>query len=237
MAVALADRLDSLVGLFSIGLAPTGAKDLFGLRRAAIGVVQPLIEHDVDFDLAEAMKKSAKTQPIEVSDEVQKQILEFIAGRLKVVLNESGYKYDVVDAVLAAQSANPAASARAVKQLQAWVGREDWPTILPAFARCVRIIRSAQVDTKKLKVDPKKFIEGEEKNLHKAIQSTVNGQPSSVDEFLNVVVKLIPSINVFFDKVLVMAEDEKIKQNRLGLVGQIAHLSNGIADLSKLEGF
>ena len=126
LAVALADRLDSLVGLFAAGLAPTGAKDPFGLRRAAIGIVQPLIEHDIDFDLTEAVKKSAKTQPIKISDEVQKQILEFIAGRLKVVLNESGYKYDVVEAVLAAQSANPAASARAVKQLQAWVEREDW---------------------------------------------------------------------------------------------------------------
>ncbi|MHB8779605.1 MAG: glycine--tRNA ligase subunit beta, partial [Anaerolineales bacterium] len=86
LAVALADRLDSLVGLFAAGLAPTGAKDPFGLRRAAIGVVQPLIEHDVDFDLTEAVKKSAKTQPIEVKDEVQEQILDFITGRLKVVL-------------------------------------------------------------------------------------------------------------------------------------------------------
>ena len=75
------------------GLAPTGAKDPFGLRRAAIGVVQPLIEHDIDFDLAEAVKESAKTQPIEVKDETQKQILEFITGRLKVVLNDLGYKY------------------------------------------------------------------------------------------------------------------------------------------------
>ena len=122
-------------------LAPTGAKDPFGLRRAAIGVVQPLIEHDVDFDLAEAVKESAKTQPIEVRDEAQKQILEFITGRLKVVLNDMGYKHDVVEAVLAAQSNNPAGTVRAVKQLSAWVGREDWSSILDGFARCVRITR------------------------------------------------------------------------------------------------
>ena len=239
LTIALADRLDSLVGLFAAGLAPTGAKDPFGLRRAAIGLVQPLIEHDVDFDLADAVKKSAKTQPIKVNDETQKQILDFIAGRLKVALNDAGYKYDVVDAVLAEQrnAANPAASARAVKQLQWWVGRDDWSTILPGFARCVRIIRSAQVDTAKFKVDPKKFVEAEEKKLYDAIQSTVKIQPSTVDDFLNIIVKLIPSINAFFDKVLVMAEDEKIRQNRLALVGQIAKLSNGIADLSKLEGF
>ncbi|MCI0555761.1 MAG: glycine--tRNA ligase subunit beta, partial [Anaerolineae bacterium] len=234
LVIALADRLDSLVGLFGAGLAPTGAKDPFGLRRAAIGIVQPLIEHDVDFDLAEAVKKSAKTQPIKVNDEAQKQILEFIAGRLKVVLNEAGYKYDVVDAVLAEQSANPAASARAVKQLQAWVGREDWSTILPAFARCVRITRD---QTKTFKVNEKAFVEKEERELFSAFEKAANQQPSTVDQFLEIVIKLIPSINAYFDKVLVMAEDKKIRQNRLALVGQIANLSYGIADLSKLEGF
>ena len=81
------------------------------------------------------------------------------------------------------------------------------------------------------------LVETEEKNLYKAIQSTVHGPLSTVNEFLAIIVKLIPSINTFFDKVLVMAEDEKIKQNRLALVGQIAKLSAGIADLSKLEGF
>jgi glycyl-tRNA synthetase len=237
LVIALADRLDSLVGLFAAGLAPTGAKDPFGLRRAAIGLVQPLIEHVIDLDLAEAVKKSAKTQPIKVSDEVQKQILEFIAGRLKVVLNESGYKYDVVDVVLAAQSANPAASARAVKQLQAWVERADWNSILPAYARCVRIIRSAQVDAKKFKVDPKKLVDAEEKQLYEVMQENVRAQPTSVDELFEIVLKLIPSIDAFFDKVLVMAQDEKVKQNRLALVGQIASLSGGIADFSKLEGF
>ena len=237
LGIALADRIDSLVGFFAAGLAPTGAKDPFGLRRAAIGVVQPLIEHDVDFDLADAVKKSAKTQSVEVKDEVQAPILDFLTGRLRVVLNEMGYRYDVVDAVLAEQSANPAAAARAVKQLQAWVEREDWSTILPGYARCVRILRSQKEDHRTWTVDEGKFVEAEEKKLYKAIQSTVQGQPSTVDELLETVVKLIPSINSFFDKVLVMAEDEKVRQNRLALVGQIANLSYGIADLSKLEGF
>ncbi|MBI5353444.1 MAG: glycine--tRNA ligase subunit beta, partial [Chloroflexi bacterium] len=237
LAIALADRLDSLVGLFAAGLAPTGAKDPFGLRRAAIGVVQPLIEHDVDFDLAEAVKKSSKTQPIEVKDEVQKQILEFITGRLKVVLNESGYKYDVVDAVLAAQSNNPAGTVRAVKQLSAWVGREDWSAILDGFARCVRILRSQTVDNGQWTVDESKFIDKEEKDLYQAIQKTVHGQPSTVNEFLEIITKLIPSITVFFEKILVMAEDKALKENRLGLLQRIASLANGIADLSKLEGF
>ncbi|MFN3491593.1 MAG: glycine--tRNA ligase subunit beta, partial [Anaerolineales bacterium] len=148
LAIALADRIDSLVGLFAAGLAPTGAKDPFGLRRAAIGVVQPLIEHNINFDLAEAVKKSAKTQPIEVNHEIQNQILEFIAGRLSVVLKDMGYKHDVVEAVLAEQSANPAASAEAVKQLSVWVKRDDWSSILDGFARCVRILKSTTADDK-----------------------------------------------------------------------------------------
>ena len=90
-----------------------------------------------------------------------------------------------------------------------------------------------------LTVDDKTFVEQGERDLYQAIQSSValRGRPSSVDEFLDIIVELIQSINVFFDKVLVMAEDEKIRQNRLALVAQIANLSNGIADLSKLEGF
>jgi glycyl-tRNA synthetase len=238
LVIALADRLDSLVGLFAAGISPTGAKDPFGLRRAASGIVQPLIDHDTDFDLREAVKKSARTQPLEVKDEAQKKILEFLTGRLSVVLKEMGYRYDVVDAVLVEQSANPAAAARAVKQLQAWVGREDWPKVLPGYARCVRIIRSASISRSQLPaISEPLLVETEERKLYEAFQKNAKMKPSTVDEFLEIVVQLIPAINAFFDKVLVMAEDEKLRQNRLALVAQIADLSHGIADLSKLEGF
>ncbi len=234
LVVALADRLDSLVGLFAAGLAPTGTKDPFGMRRAAIGVVQPLIEHDLDFDLSEAVKKSAKTQPIKVSDETQTQILEFISGRLKVVLGDLGYKHDIVEAILAEQSADPAGTVRAVKQLSAWTGRGDWSTILDGFARCVRITRD-QKET--FKVNEKLFADQEENDLFAALQKTGSKPFSTVDEFLNAVARLIPSITAFFDKVLVMAEDKKVKENRLGLLQRVADLSNGIVDLGKLEGF
>jgi len=234
LVVALSDRIDSLVGLFGAGLAPTGAKDPFGLRRAAIGVVQPLIEHDVDFDLALAIKHSAKTQPIEVKDDVQKQILEFISGRLSVVLKDAGYKHDVVEAVLAQQSANPAAAARAVKQLTAWVSRVDWSTVLSGFARCVRIVRDQK---EQFKVIPETFVEPEEIALYKAYLVESTSTTQSVDDLFAKVIPLLPYINAFFDKVLVMAEDKKVKENRLGLLQRIANLSHGIADLSTLEGF
>jgi len=236
VAVVLADRIDSLVGLFAAGLAPTGAKDPFGLRRSAIGVVQPLIEHNISFDLRQAMNKAAQLQPIAVTDEVKTKVMEFIAGRLSVVLNDAGYKYDVVDAVLAEQSANPAASAQAVKQLQAWVERQDWTTILPAFARCVRITRDQK---QTFKVDPKNFAEKSEESLFKALENAESAprQSGSVDDFLNAFIPMIPAVNEFFDKILVMADDKALKENRLGLLQRIAALSGGVADLSKLEGF
>jgi glycyl-tRNA synthetase len=237
LVLALSDRLDSLVGLFSAGSVPSGAKDPFGLRRAAIGIVQPLIEHGLDFDLRAAVEKSAATQPLPVSDEVKNQVLDFITGRLRVVVIDLGYKYDVVDAVLAAQANNPAGALRAIKQLVAWVARPDWSATLDAYARCVRITRSEKSSGLKAQVDPQKFSEPAERDLYTAIQQHASAQPQSIDDLLNVVVPLIPAINTFFDKVLVMAEDPAVKSNRLGLLQQIAGLSQGIADLSKLEGF
>jgi glycyl-tRNA synthetase len=234
LVVALADRLDSLVGLFAAGLAPTGTKDPFGLRRAAIGLVQPLMEHAIDFDLHAAVQASASLQPVEVTLAVQQQVIDFITGRLGVLLKDSGYKYDVVDAVLSQQSNRPSAAFRAVKQLAAWVARPDWNGILPGYARCVRITRDRK---EKYTVNPRAFVEEPERKLYEA----VNAQPSTfggdVDALLNVVVALIPSINTFFDKVLVMADDQSVRENRLGLLQRIAAMADGVADLSRLEGF
>ena len=236
LAVALADRLDSLAGLFAAGLAPTGTKDPFGLRRAAIGVVQPLIDHNLTFDLRAALKSAAALEPVPVSDEVQAQVLEFLTGRLRVVLMDSGYKYDVVDAVLAAQSSNPAGAAKAVRQLATWVERKDWNTLLPGYARCVRITRDQKA---RFAIQVGAFTEDAEKKLFAALEQAEKRvrTPGSVDDFLNAFIPMIPAINEFFDKVLVMAEDKTMQENRLGLLQRISALANGIADLSKLEGF
>lgn len=238
LAVAISDRLDSLVGLFAAGLAPSGAKDPFGLRRAAIGVVQPLIEHDLNFDLEAAVRAAATLQPLPVSEETLSQVQEFITGRLRVVLLDTGYKYDIVDAVLAAQAKNPAGSARAIRQLGDWVSCPGWSTLLPAYARCVRIIRSAPAaDRPDGAVQEKVLEEAGEKALYASIRSVVLHPPATVDELLTMVSALVPAITTFFDQVLVMAEQPVLRTNRLALVSEVAALANGIADLSKLEGF
>jgi len=235
LLIGLADRLDTLTGLFAAGLAPSGTKDPFAQRRAALGLVQLLIARDLDFDLRNGLAEAARLLPIPASPESLKECLDFIAGRLRVMLIDQGYRYDVVDAVLAAQKHNPAGCMRAVKELSEWVARPDWHTILPAFARCVRILRT-QPGEYTLRPE---LLDSEEKMLYQALLKAENAarRPGSAADFLSAFEPMIPAINRFFDQVLVMAEDADIRANRLALLQRVANLAVGVADLSLLEGF
>jgi len=236
LAVGIADRLDTLSGLFAAGLAPTGAKDPFALRRAALGLVGNLIAWDLDFDMRTALAAAAARLPLQVSEESQSACLTFIVERLRNLLLEEGHRYDVVDAILAAQGQNPAGAARAVRQLDFWVRRDDWHAILPAYARCVRITRDIQ---ERYTVNPQAFVEPEESELYEALlkAEAAERRPGSVDDFLDAFLPMIPVINRFFDEVLVMAEDQSLRENRLGLLQRISALAEGVADMSRLEGF
>jgi glycyl-tRNA synthetase len=180
--------------------------------------------------------EASALQPIPVDDAVQAQVLDFIAGRLSVLLKET-YRYDVVDAALAAQSENPAGAARTAEQLQSWVTREDWGDIFPAYARCVRILRAAKYEPDEDAVNESLLAEASERALFEAIRREKTTTPADLDEALHIVERLTPSINRFFDDVLVMAEEKAIRENRLALVSEIAALPRPFADLSKLEGF
>ncbi len=138
--------------------------------------------------------------------------------------------------MLAAQGHNPAAAARAVRELTQWVNRPDWSTILPAYARCVRITRDQR---ERYAIDPERFVEPAEKHLLSVLlQAEVTSRrPGSVEDFFKVFLPMIPVINRFFDEVLVMAEDPALRANRLGLLQRIVALADGVADFSKLEGF
>ena len=141
LIVGLADRLDSLAGLFAVGLAPSGNKDPFGLRRAALGLVQNLMDWNLDFDIRSGLRSAMEQLPVDASPEVLDECVEFIAGRLFNLLIEAGNRYDVVAAVLSAQKTNPAAASRAVKELGSWVQKGNWMETLQAYSRCVRITR------------------------------------------------------------------------------------------------
>lgn len=236
LAVGIADRLDSLAGLFAAGLAPSGNKDPFALRRAALGLVQSLIAWQQDFDLRKGLSAAAESLPLEASPTSQAECLEFILGRMRSQFLEEGFNFDVVDAVLAAQGHNPYSARKAVAELTEWVAREDWQTILPAYSRCVRITRDLETV---YPVVPSDFVEPVEKDLYAALQEAEKAPraPGSVQDFMQAFLPLIPVINQFFEDVLVMAEDQQVRHNRLGLLQKIARLAEGVADMSRLEGF
>lgn len=236
LVVGLADRLDSLAGLFAAGLAPTGNKDPFALRRAALGLVLNLVAWDVDFDLQGAFEKAAARLPLPASPEVLNSVLDFTVERLRNALLENGARFDVVEAVLAAQGSNPAGAARQVRALEAWINRPDWREVLPAYARCVRITRDLQ---QTYPAQRQLAVEAAEVELFEALEQAekVVRRPGSVDDFLQVFLPLIPPVNHFFDQVLVMVDQLETRHNRLGLLQRIANLAQGVADFSKLEGF
>ncbi len=237
LAVGLADRLDTLAGLFAAGLAPSGTKDPFAQRRAALGLVQNLMAWELPFDLRQGLALAAETLPVPVTEQSQVAVLDFIVGRMRgLLIDQEGLRYDVVDAVLAEQFFNPAGALQAVSELSEWVKNSNWPTILPAYARCVRITRD---QPEVYPVNPALYVDPEEGRLHDALLAAERTprRPGSVEDFLAAFLPLIPVINQFFDQVLVMAEDSDVRQNRLGLLQRIAALTKGVADFSKLEGF
>jgi len=236
LLVGIADRLDSLTGLFAAGLAPSGTKDPFAQRRAALGLVQNLIAWDIDFDLQDGLNAAAANLPMTADPKLLAECLEFIIGRLRSHLIEQGYRYDVVDAVLAAQRRNPAGVMRAVRSLSAMITRPDWNSILPAYSRCVRITRDQK---ERFAVDAAAFSQDEETALYQALVTAERAarKAGSVDEFFDAFLPMIPAINCFFDTVLVMADEPAARANRLGMLQRIAALADGVADLSLLEGF
>jgi glycyl-tRNA synthetase len=238
LVIGLADRLDTLTGLFAAGMAPTGARDPFAQRRTALGLVQALISQNVSFDLRQGLESAAALLPISMDPDTLSACQAFLVERLRNLLLETGYRFDVVEAVIASQGSNPAQANQSVKQLSSWVERPDWHSILPAYARCVRITRDL---TQKYELDASAFAEKAEEGLYSALleaEKTLQLAPvCSVDSFLTAFLPMIPAVNRFFDEVLVMTEDATLRQNRLALLQHIVTLANGIADMSKLEGF
>jgi glycyl-tRNA synthetase len=239
LAVGLANRLDSLAGLFAVGLAPTGSSDPYGLRRDALGLVQNLLAHELPFSVREGLDTAAALMSVDVPEESLIAALEFVAERLRGVLREEGFAYDAVDAVLAARGDDPSRTRQAVEQLTAWVTRDDWSRILENYARCVRITRDLETQ---FELDPARFEQPTEETLHAAYQKArAQVTPeSSVDAFLAAFVPLVDVIDAYFAResgVLVMDEDQSLRENRLAQLQHIAALAEGIVDLSRLEGF
>ncbi|GIK59011.1 MAG: glycine--tRNA ligase subunit beta [Chloroflexi bacterium] len=233
LALALADRLDSLAGLFAAGLAPKGSNDPFALRRAALHIIENLTANQISFDVRAGMRAAAQFLPIPQSDAGLDEVMGFVYGRLEGVLREQGFAASVVKAVLAAQGDNPYLAGQTAVALSAAIRQEDWHLLLDAYARCVRITRSY---AEPFPLRPADFALPAEKNLLAAYQSAA-AHNSDLPTFVENLRQMQPAISAFFEEVLVMDENTAVRDNRLALLQHIAGLAAGLADLSQLEGF
>lgn len=236
IVLALADRLDSLVGLFAVDVVPTSTSDPFAMRRAALGLVQTLVEHDIELDLREAIHEAATVQPVEVHEETEQQVLGFIRRRLEQWLLDSGERYDLVNAGLEARGYDPALATRTVRELAEIVDSDRFERVLTAYSRPARIVRDKNVTRA---VDPDLFAEDEERALWQAyseVRERVHPD-INVAGFVDAFDPLVAPIDGFFDEVFVMVDDENVRSNRLALLERIAALPNGIVDLTEIKGF
>jgi len=236
IAVGIADRLDSLVGLFAVGLAPTAGADRYGLRRAALGLIQILAERNLSFSLQAAVQEAAALQMVPVQDSDIADVLSFIQRRLEGWLRDQGFRFDLVDAVLAEQADNPAQAYQTVKAFAAWADKPEFATLLPAYARSVRIVRDFK---EQFPLDPARLQEPASQGLYEAYQVTaarLDGT-TELNQLFEAMLLLVQPINRFFDEILVMTEDRALREARLGLLQRIAALPKGIVDLSKVQGF
>jgi len=235
-ALGLADRLDSLMGLFSVGIQPTGTRDPFGLRRSAVGLVQILIEKDLSLDLNAALGWAWDGYDRKGESEALGNCLSFIVRRQQQLLLDQGLAHDVVAAVLEEQGSDPVRASGAADELKQWISRDNWISTLQAYSRCARITRDLE---QVYPFDEQKLEESSTRELYIGLQTaeSMDREPGSVNSFLTAFEPMIPSIDRFFDEVMVMVEDQALRENRLGLLQRIVRLANGVADLSKLEGF
>jgi glycyl-tRNA synthetase len=237
LLLAIADRLDSLVGLFAVGLAPTASADPFALRRAALGVVQVLLDQKVDLDLRQVLPIIAAEQPVLLTDDVQSSVLTFITGRLRVLMLEDRKlaSFDVVDAVLAEQAHNPYRASVGVQELSQWVARPDWSNVLDSFARCVRITREEPA----YELKPDALTPAESTALYTATKQAHDKltEQDNVNAFLSAFETMVPTVTAFFDHVFVRDDDQAVRENRLALLQYVTALAKGRADLSRLSGF
>ncbi len=248
MAVALADRIDSLVGCFSVGAIPTGSEDPYGLRRAAHGIIRIALEKKIDLLLDEVIGHSYKLyEPVFLAflfekgetgykdfAKIRRLILDFTAARLKPLLLEKGIRYDVVDAVLADFNdiLDVEEKAKVINQL---VSQSWFPGIVMSADRVSRIAKGAKAQ----EVIEANLVEKEEKELYDLYMKVNWGVGEAVkqekwEDATRALAKLTDPIEHFFDKVLVMHKDETLKANRLALLKLLESLFLRVADFRKI---
>ena len=251
--LAVADRLDSLVGLIAAGCAPTASADPYGLRRAAVGALETLLTFNATgtpFDVEAAVRAAASLQPIPVTEEAAQATLAFLSRRLEQMLLDRGCAPEAVRAVLAARGNDPAAAAVAAAdldtELAAGPGASRLGAAVAALARPARLAKEKAVPGAAAAssadlfavVDPTLFEGNPECALWEAAVAARAALPprASVGELIAAVAPLEVPVATFFESVFVMCEDEAVRANRLALLQAVASLADGVAKLEELPG-
>jgi len=237
LIVALADKLETLVGMFGIGNLPTGDKDPFALRRHALGVIRMLVEKDLPLGLAELVEGA---QPV-FGDKIQDAsvaLVDFIYDRLAGSLREQGYSAQEVDAVLALKPQRLGDVAKRLAAVRAFAALPEAPALAAANKRVGNILKKAE-GTVEAAIKPELLQEAAEKSLAEALKAVA---PKAEAAFasgdyaasLQALAALKAPVDAFFDGVMVNAEDPALRANRLGLLATLHQAMNRVADLSKL---
>lgn len=240
VAVALADKLDTLAGIFAIGQKPTGTKDPFALRRAAIGVFRILLERKLDLELAKLIAAAVDSQPVK-ADGTAEEVLAYIQERMRAHYLEAGYPAESFDAVLAAGGSRPLDFDARMRALAAFRERPEAESLAAANKRIANILRKSDLAAVPARVDASLLQVEAEKSLHAAIESIAARVESDVtgrryDAALSRLAGLRPAIDAFFTDVMVNDPDAALRANRLALVARIRGLFAGVADFSRLPG-
>lgn len=245
--LGLADRFDTVCGIFGIGKKPTGAADPFGLRRAVLAIIHIILNRQyrlslnatVDISLALLQPKLEKVKQKAGEMAVKDQVLEFFGGRLESLWKDA-HRTDVVQAVLSAGFDDLVAAQKRLDALSQIVGRPDFVPLAVAFKRVVNIVQKQGGDVGQGKVDPAKLQDDAEKKLYEAY-SAAKGKVTDLikkDDYsgaLKEITSLKPAVDTFFDKVMVMAEDKSLRENRVRLLTEIGSVFGQIADFSKIQ--
>ncbi|HYA98314.1 MAG TPA: glycine--tRNA ligase subunit beta [Methylomirabilota bacterium] len=245
--LAVADKLDSVVGCFAVGIVPTGSSDPFALRRAAQGIVKILLERKLALSLSQAVATAraalAKSLPrLNLSESRDAHILEFILDRARYFFREKlGFAYDEVNAVLRAGADDLADAHRRVEALHAVRKSRNFEPLATSFKRVRKILEKAPAADKGQPIRPDGFSLEAERELFAAVRRTSAKvrdakRAGKYSEALEVIAGLRKSVDRFFEEVMVMAEEEAARRNRLALLAELLGEFSTIADFSELGG-
>jgi glycyl-tRNA synthetase beta chain len=252
VAVALADKIDTLVGFWAIDEKPTGSKDPYALRRAALGVIRLVVENTLRLSILTAARfailglpQQGITYPLADSRKLPADLLAFFADRLKVQLREQGARHDLVDAVFALGDQDDLLMVvRRVEALGRFLDTDDGKNLLAGTKRASNILAIEEKKDKRRfdgAPDARLYSLDEERALAKAIDQAKAeaGAAVATEDFagaMSAMARLRPAVDAFFDKVKVNDDDAKVRENRLKLLNEIRAATRAVADFSRIEG-